>query len=55
MQTKFGVATIQNPAGNTGYIRIHTSFKMHNNLIVRRFLSLYLESWATPGNSASYL
>jgi hypothetical protein len=26
---------------------------MHNNGIVRRFLSLYLESRATPGNSAS--
>jgi hypothetical protein len=27
---------------------------MHNNLIVRRFLSLYLESRATPGNLASH-
>jgi hypothetical protein len=28
---------------------------MHINLIVRRFLSLYLESRATPGNSASII
>jgi hypothetical protein len=26
---------------------------MHNNGIVRRFVSIYLESRATPGNSAS--
>jgi hypothetical protein len=35
IQTKFGVATIQNPAENIGYIRIRTSLKMHNNVIVR--------------------
>jgi hypothetical protein len=27
IQTKFGVETIRNPAGNIGYIRIHTSLK----------------------------
>jgi hypothetical protein len=27
IQTKFGVATIQNPARNIGYIRIHISLK----------------------------
>jgi hypothetical protein len=32
---------------------MHTSLKMHNNGIVRRFVSIYLESRATPGNSAS--
>jgi hypothetical protein len=35
IQTKFGVATIQNPAENIGYIRIHTSLKMNNNDTVR--------------------
>jgi hypothetical protein len=35
IQTKFGVATIRNRAENIGYIRIHTSLKMHNNGIVR--------------------